>query len=140
MRTINYKDSPFYPNINMTYVTNPFYPKSKTDLIFLDSFVISVTQDDQNEADITVNFASVPNAQMYRLYIDGVMVSMSNMNIFNHSFTKNGEYAISVRAFATGYRPSKSNEVVVVVDCFGGYLYSGLRFITNGLKRILLRK
>lgn len=108
----------------------------------LDAPYITISQDSENDENITISWNPVANAQNYRIYIDGNSVDTITTNTFNWTFDRNGSFQIYVRAYAPNFRPSiNSNIITVVVSNVGNFLSDGvLRFITANLKRILIKK
>lgn len=136
-----------------TFSRNPFKPSKKFVNIFdsigrreqleeLQAPIIVVNQDSENDENITITWSNVTNAISYRVFINGLSVAVINTNTFSHVFTENGNFNVSVRAYAPNYQSSKySNVVQVIVTNVGNFLSDGvLRFITANLKRILIKK
>ena len=100
---------------------------------------IQQTQDEDYKAAIIVS--PIIGATSFRLFENGTPVATSETTTIHYEFIKNGDYIITVRAYGTGYKPSQHSAArTITVTNLGSHLFSGLRFITNGLKRILLRK
>ena len=103
---------------------------------------ISVIQGDP-DYNITVSFASVPSANSYRVFVDGIQVAYGTGTTYNIEIDKNGLHKITVRAYdsSNAFSPSlHSNAVEVTVTDRGIFLATLGRFILANAKRILIRK
>jgi len=135
------------------YGHNPWQPPVEFKNIFtgttiaddrmrLEAPFITVVQGDP-DSEIRITFLPITGASNYRLFVNGQMVDMSTSTTFDFVAPSNGVYTISVRAYDTAfseYRPSThSNRVEVTVTSLASWLFSGLRWITTGLRKILIR-
>jgi hypothetical protein len=103
---------------------------------------ITVTQGSP-DYNIQIQLTPMPNANNYRLFVNGSFIIQGNQADFNYEAPRNGEYRISVRAFDTTneFRPSASSNIVTVIVTDRGFmnlLSTGMRMISTGIRKILI--
>jgi hypothetical protein len=137
-----YGRDPWAPEVKQVF-DNLFNISGDDDRERLVAPFITVVQDSDADSIITISFSTVLNANNYRLFINGRVEVQGNQTVFVFTAPSNGQYRISVRAYdLTGeFRSSTNSNIVVInVTSLSSWLHSGLRWITTGLRRILIRE